>query len=134
MKEIKRYGCDVYYDRGMYECSGGEFVSHDDYAASVAERDMRIAALQDQVRALAAEMAVVESIHADAVFITDDDFDKCPQNVQKIIKSLAVMLIPATDAFIREIRAQAIEDYSITVGAGKNGAIYAARIRAGEQP
>lgn len=40
----------------------------------------------------------------------------------------------AADAVIREIRAQAVEEYAITVGAEKNGAIYAARIRAGEQP
>ena len=46
MKEIKRYACDVYYDRGMYDHSDGDFVSHDDHAAIVA-------ALQEQVRELA---------------------------------------------------------------------------------
>lgn len=40
---------------------------------------------------------------------------------------------PATDAALREIRAQAVEEYAATVGAVKNGAIYAAAIRSGEQ-
>lgn len=34
---------------------------------------------------------------------------------------------------LREIRAQAVEEYAATIGAVKNGAIYAAVIRSGEQ-
>ncbi|HBL7009090.1 TPA: ead/Ea22-like family protein [Citrobacter koseri] len=57
--------------------------------------------------ALAAELRAVESIHNDAVFITDEHYEQCPQEVQKIIRSLAVLKIPALDAFLAEVRALA---------------------------
>ena len=57
--------------------------------------------------ALAAELSAVEEIHNGAVFITDDHYEQCPPEVQKIIRSLAVMQIPAYQAFLAEVRAQA---------------------------
>lgn len=57
--------------------------------------------------ALAAELSAVETIHNDAVFITDDHYEQCPPEVQKMIRSLAVLQIPAYDAFLAEVRAQA---------------------------
>ena len=63
-------------------------------------------ALEAKCAALAAELNVVEAIHNDAVFITDDHYEQCPPEVQKIIRSLAVMQIPAYDAFLAEVRAQ----------------------------
>lgn len=57
--------------------------------------------------ALAAELSAVESIHNDAVFITDEHYEQYPPEVQKIIRSLAVMQIPAYQAFLAEVRAQA---------------------------
>ena len=65
--------------------------------------------LEAKCAALAAELRAVEAIHNEAVFITDDRYEQCPPEVQKIIRSLAVMQIPAYHAFLAEVRAQAIE-------------------------
>ncbi|EHN8892553.1 hypothetical protein F6U00_003934 [Enterobacter hormaechei] len=51
--------------------------------------------LEGKCAALAAELRAVEEIHNEAVFITDDHYEQCPTEVQKIIRSLAVMQIPA---------------------------------------
>ena len=59
--------------------------------------------------AMAAELRAVEAIHNEAVFITDDRYEQCPPEVQKIIRSLAVMQIPAYQAFLAEVRAQGVE-------------------------
>lgn len=71
--------------------------------------DATIENLQMQVEKLAAELRAVEAIHNEAVFITDDRYEQCPSEVQKIIKSLAVMKIPAYQASLAEVRASAIE-------------------------
>lgn len=68
-----------------------------------------VAELQAKCAALAAELNSVEAIHNDAVFITDDHYEQCPPEVQKIIRSLAVMQIPAYQAFLAEVRAQGVE-------------------------
>ncbi len=75
------------------------------YQAGVAEGEAKCAAL-------AAELNVVEAIHNDAVFITDDHYEQCPAEVQKIIRSLAVMQIPAYHAFLDEVRAQGVEMFA----------------------
>ncbi|EOI5791963.1 hypothetical protein ACMS1S_000079 [Cronobacter malonaticus] len=74
--------------------------------------DVTTAALREktkQCNELANELNAVEAIHNDAVFITDEHYDQCPPEVQKIISKLAVMVLPATDAFLREVRAQGVE-------------------------
>lgn len=48
MTEIKRYSPDFMFDLEMVVCGDGEFVAYEDHAAIVS-------ALQEQVRALAAE-------------------------------------------------------------------------------
>ncbi|HFF8664847.1 TPA: hypothetical protein ACGE8D_002759 [Escherichia coli] len=68
--------------------------------------------LEAKCAALAAELSVVETIHDEAVFITDDDYEQCPPGVQKIIRSLAVMQIPVTDAFLAEVLAQGVDMYA----------------------
>ncbi|WCF42176.1 hypothetical protein [Enterobacter roggenkampii] len=65
--------------------------------------------LKMQLAALAAELSAIEAIHNDAVFITDEHYERCPPEVQKMIRSLAVMQIPATSSFLAEVRASAIE-------------------------
>ncbi|MEP8527482.1 hypothetical protein ABKV22_02665 [Enterobacter hormaechei] len=65
--------------------------------------------LEARCATLAAELRAVEEIHNEAVFITDEHYEQCPPEVQKIIKSLAVMQIPAYQAFLAEVRASAIE-------------------------
>ena len=56
---------------------------------------------------LAAELSAIDAIHNDAVFITDEHYEQCPPEAQKIIGSLAVLKIPAYDAYLAEVRAQA---------------------------
>ncbi|WP_426725948.1 hypothetical protein [Enterobacter cloacae complex sp. 277I4] len=68
------------------------------YQAGVAEGEARCATL-------AAELRAVEAIHDEAVFITDDHYEQCPPEVQKMIRSLAVLQIPAYQAFLAEVRA-----------------------------
>ncbi|MCM7780397.1 hypothetical protein M8T12_04810 [Enterobacter ludwigii] len=72
------------------------------YQAGMAESDRK-------VEQLAAELSAVDAIHNDAVFITDDHYEQCPPEVQKIIRSLAVLQIPAYQQFLAEVRASAIE-------------------------
>lgn len=66
--------------------------------------------LEARCAALAAELRAVEAIHNEAVFITDEHYEQCPPEVQKIIRSLAVMQIPAYQAFLAEVRASAFND------------------------
>ncbi|EPR6841345.1 hypothetical protein V1238_15235 [Enterobacter hormaechei] len=68
--------------------------------------------LEAKCAALAAELRAVEAIHNEAVFITDEHYEQCPPEVQKIIKSLAVMQIPAYQAFLAEARAQGVEMFA----------------------
>lgn len=65
--------------------------------------------LEAKCLALATELRAVEAIHNEAVFITDEHYEQCPPEVQKIIRSLAVMQIPAYQAFLAEVRAQGVE-------------------------
>ncbi|MFL4243442.1 hypothetical protein [Escherichia coli] len=112
------------------------------YAVQVAVMELR--KVRDDAAALAAELSAVEAIHNDAVFITDDHYEQCPPEVQKIIRSLAVMQIPAYKAYLAEVRAQGVEMYAehltrkaIASGENKNHAYaylaanFAAQLRQG---
>lgn len=72
------------------------------YQAGMAESDRK-------VEQLAAELSAVDAIHNDAVFITDDHYEQCPPEVQKIIRSLAVLQIPAYQQFLAEVRASGVD-------------------------
>lgn len=138
MSEVKRYCvCGEHYE--IYVDDGGDYVSYDDCAELKAQRD-----------ALAAEMSVMDAIHDKCVFITDDDYDACPKSVQEIIRSLAVMQIPATDAYLNSVRAEGVEvltgklqqlidegvfdakEIGVAAGAVYEGAQIAAHLRAGK--
>ena len=67
---------------------------------------VQLANAESKCRDLAAELSAVDKIHNEAVFITDDHYEQCPPEVQKIIRSLAVLQIPACNAFLAEVRAQ----------------------------
>lgn len=58
---------------------------------------------------MAAELSAIDAIHNDAVFITDDHYEQCPPEVQKIIGALAVLQIPAYQAFLAEVRASGVD-------------------------
>ncbi|MFV8216908.1 hypothetical protein ACNQ0T_00385 [Enterobacter cloacae complex sp.6700776] len=71
--------------------------------------------LEAKCAALAAELRAVEAIHNEAVFIKDDHYEQCPAEVQKIIRSLAVMQIPAYQAFLAEVRAAAVDEVCLKI-------------------
>lgn len=71
----------------------------------LADMAVQLANSESKCRALAAELSAVDKIHNEAVFITDDHYEQCPPEVQKIIRSLVVLQIPAYDAFLAEVRA-----------------------------
>ncbi|EOH3003448.1 TPA: hypothetical protein ACGS6E_003050 [Escherichia coli] len=71
---------------------------------------VQLANAESKCRELAAELSAVDKIHNEAVFITDDHYEQCPPEVQKMIRSLAVLQIPAYDAFLAEVRAQSASE------------------------
>lgn len=111
MTEIKRYACDVYYDRGMYDHSDGDFVSHDAHAAIVA-------ALQEQVRALAAEKENARDVMLYAANnIAYGIFNLSDKKLSDLKRGLSDTTCPTDSVLLaeRELRS------------------FAARIRSGEQ-
>ncbi|HFJ2439582.1 TPA: hypothetical protein ACGTUO_004743 [Enterobacter hormaechei] len=102
---VKRYDIGTFGGMSMESSSDGAYVHHEDYAA-----------LEARCAALAAELSAVEEIHNEAVFITDEHYEQCPPEVQKIIRSLAVMQIPAYQAFLAEVRAQGVEQLASLAG------------------
>ncbi len=71
---------------------------------------VQLANAESKCRELAAELSAVDKIHNEAVSITDDHYEQCPPEVQKMIRSLAVLQIPAYDAFLAEVRAQSASE------------------------
>lgn len=84
-------------------------------AEKVEEAEKLNAELESRCAALAAELRAAEAIHNEAVFITDDRYEQCPPEVQKIIRSLAVMQIPAYQAFLAEVRAAAVDEVCLKI-------------------
>ena len=80
-------------------------------AEIVEEAEKRNSELESRYSELAAELRAVEEIHNEAVFITDEHYEQCPPEVQKMIRSLAVLQIPAYQAFLAEVRAQGVEAF-----------------------
>ncbi|HEO9384342.1 TPA: hypothetical protein QIH20_001741 [Citrobacter freundii] len=72
-----------------------------------ADLAVQLANAESKCRVLATELSAVDKIHNEAVFITDDHYEQCPPEVQKMIRSLAVLQIPAYDAYLAEVRASA---------------------------
>ncbi|MGY9340886.1 hypothetical protein ACTM7U_14745 [Citrobacter braakii] len=81
---------------------------------------VQLANAESKCRELSAELSAVDKIHNEAVFITDDHYEQCPPEVQKMIRSLAVLQIPACDAFLAEVRASCVESAINTVIAMMN--------------
>lgn len=130
MTEIKRYemnhkGLPEFDDKGVW-------VLNDDHAAIVAAKDARIAELQEQVRALAAESVELKSafnpeeISEEAVeaftetTIMDHDWDETGSwswidNDTDVIRAVLAAIkpeTPATDAALRDVREQAVNGFS----------------------
>ncbi|WP_410674502.1 hypothetical protein [Citrobacter braakii] len=109
---VKRYWSYAGGDSSMQETETGNYVKHEDYVAleqKLTDMAVQLANAESKCRELAAELSAVDKIHDEAVFITDDHYEQCPPEVQKIIRSLAVLQIPSCDAFLAEVRAQGVE-------------------------
>lgn len=78
----------------------------------ITDMAVQLANSESKCREMAAELSAVDKIHNEAVFITDDHYEQCPPEVQKIIRSLAVLQIPACDAFLAEVPAQGVEMFA----------------------
>lgn len=74
-----------------------------------ADLAVQLANAESKCMELAAELSAVDKIHDEAVFITDDHYEQCPPEVQNMIRSLAVLQIPAYDAFLAEVRASELD-------------------------
>lgn len=122
---VTRY--DVNGPSSVFEDVNGSLVDFKDYAALEDKRAALAAELkQSKIDAdcykkgmeasnarlvqIAAELSAIDAIHNDAVFITDAHYEQCPPEVQKIIRSLAVLQIPAYQAFLAEVRAQGADE------------------------
>lgn len=92
----------------MHEHPTGAFTRHSDYAAL----EQQLAESQSKLAQMAAELSAVEAVHNEAAFITDDHYEQCPPEVQKMIRALAVLQVPAIDAFLAEVRAQGVTEYA----------------------
>lgn len=109
---VKRYWSYAGGDSSMQETETGNYVKHEDYVAleqKLTDMAVQLANSERKCRELAAELSAVDKIHNEAVFITDDHYEQCPPKVQKMIRSLAVLQIPACDAFLAEVRSEVIE-------------------------
>ncbi|MDV0582403.1 hypothetical protein ACYCNP_25685 [Citrobacter braakii] len=133
--------------------SDGEYMAWDmqvawwAWQASEASTAVQLANTESKCRELAAELSAVDKIHNEAVFITDDHYEQCPPEVQKMIRSLAVLQIPAYDAFLAEVRASGVEMFAGEIGdyakgkspataeiikaTGRNALRFAAQLRKG---
>lgn len=137
MTEIKVYGHDHFGE--LVPMADGYVVYFEDHLALVAAKDASITALQEQARALAAEANYLRneikqhsaSVHFCEVCGKDD-----PCKTDDVCFSLNHPL-PATDAVLREIRAQAVEDFTDSDFCGQEACgqacAYAARIRSGDK-
>lgn len=83
--------------------------TYEELEQQVLELSVQLANSESKCRELAAELSAVDKIHNEAVFITDDHYEQCPPEVQKMIRSLAVLQIPACDAFLAEVRASGVD-------------------------
>lgn len=72
-------------------------------------------ASEQQLAVVVAELSAIEAIHNDAVFITDEHYEQCPPEVQKMIGALAALRIPAYDAYLAEVRASAVDEACLKI-------------------
>lgn len=82
---------------------------------------VQLANAESKCRELAAELSTVDKIHNEAVFITDEHHEQCPPEVQKIIRSLAVLQIPVYDAFLADVMAQGVEMFAKNAEGAEQG-------------
>lgn len=121
-----RFGDSI--DYRVCKNSDGEYMAWDMQVAWWAWQSASTAAnatihnLELNKAELAAELSAIDAIHNDAAFITDEHYEQCPPEVQKMIGALAVLKIPAYDAYLAEVRAQGVEMFASHLRTNDNGA------------
>lgn len=96
--------------------------TYEQLEAQVLELSVKLANVESKCAEVVAELSAIEAIHNDAVFITDEHYEQCPPEAQKIIGALAVLKIPAYDAHLAELRAQGVEMFASHLRTNDNGA------------
>ena len=86
----------------------------------ITDMAVQLANSESKCREMVAELSAVDKIHNEAVFITHENYEQSPPEVQKMIRSLAVLQIPAYDTFLAEVRASCVESAINTVIAMMN--------------
>ncbi|MDM3311224.1 MULTISPECIES: hypothetical protein [unclassified Citrobacter] len=97
--------CGFSWRRGM----SGSHNCEDRLRAKLTDMAVQLANAESKCRELVAELSTVDKIHNEAVFITDENYEQSPPEVQKMIRSLAVLQIPAYDTFLAEVRASELD-------------------------
>ena len=92
-----------------------------------ADMSVHLANAESKCRELAAELSAVDKIHNEAVFITDDHYEQCPPEVQKMIRSLDVLQIPTYNDFLAEVRAQGVEMFADYIALYNSNSFHHAR-------
>ncbi len=96
--------------------------TYEQLEAQLLELSVKLANVESKCAEVVAELSAIEAIHNDAVFITDEHYEQCPPEAQKIIGALAVLKIPAYDAHLAELRAQGVEMFASHLRTNDNGA------------
>lgn len=128
---------EEYYRLGVRMAHGAWQASELASQQKLTDMAVQLANAESKCRELAAELSAVDKIHNEAVFITDDHYEQCPPEVQKMIRSLAVLQIPAYNDFLAEVRAQGVEmfgqyhNFSEKLFIQKESKKFAARLRKG---
>ena len=118
--------------------------TYEQLEAQVLELSVKLANVESKCAEVVAELSAIDAIHNDAVFITDENYEQCPPEAQKIIGALAVLKITAYDAHLAEVRAQGVEMFASHLRTNDNGASvckmialgayeFAAQLRQGEK-
>ena len=93
-----------------------ELIQSLESAGELSIKERKYLEMAREFKQLVSELSVVEGIHNDAVFITDELYDASPKEVQNIIRSLACMKMPAYARLVAWIKADGVEEFAAYCG------------------
>ncbi|SAJ29814.1 Uncharacterised protein [Enterobacter hormaechei] len=79
------------------------------------ENEKKLAELEAHLAALAAENAGLKDEISNITFMRDDDFFGSTQRAQEVMGRLVNVKTPATDAFLAEVRASAVDEVCLKI-------------------
>lgn len=79
------------------------------------ENEKKLAELEAHLAALAAENAGLKDEISNITFMRDDDFFGSTQRAQEVMGRLVNVKTPATDAFLAEVRAAAVDEVCLKI-------------------